>query len=43
MMINPGIRVSIADAMNAKEFGSPDLLFKVLKHKYFVEPGVCRQ
>ncbi len=39
MMMNPAIRASLANAMYAKDFGSPDLLFKIFKHKYFVEPG----
>ncbi|GAA4400487.1 hypothetical protein GCM10023187_13740 [Nibrella viscosa] len=39
LMFNPAIRVAISDAMMASQVGSPDLLFKVLKHPYFVEPG----
>lgn len=39
LMFNPTIRVAISDAMMSSQIGSPDLLFKVLKHPYFVEPG----
>ena len=39
LMFNPAIRVAISDAMMKSEIGTPDLLFKVLKHPYFIEPG----
>lgn len=39
LMFNPAIRVAVSDAMMKSEIGSPDLLFKVLKHPYFIEPG----
>jgi hypothetical protein len=39
LMMNPAIRESMATALYAKDFGDPDFLFKVLKHKYFIEPG----
>ncbi|WP_240163812.1 eCIS core domain-containing protein [Spirosoma taeanense] len=39
LMFNPAIRVAISDALMASQIGSPDLLFKVLKQPYFVEPG----
>lgn len=38
LMFNPGIRVKLSDALMASEFGNPELLFKVLKHPYFIEP-----
>lgn len=38
LMFNPGIRTKISDALMASDFGSPELLFKVLKHPYFIEP-----
>lgn len=38
-MFNPKIRNDISEALMKSELGgSPDLLFKVLKHKLFVEP-----
>lgn len=37
-MFNPSIRTAISDALMASDFGSPELLFKVLKHKFFIEP-----
>jgi len=39
LMFNPAIRNSVSDAMMNSTIGSPQLLFKVLKHKFFVEPG----
>lgn len=39
LMFNPTIRVAISDALMKSEIGTPDLLFKVLKHPYFIEPG----
>ena len=38
LLFNPGIRVAISDALMKSEIGSPDLLFSVLKHPYFIEP-----
>jgi hypothetical protein len=38
LMFNPGIHSEISEAMMASKFGSPDLLFKVLKHPFFIEP-----
>ncbi len=38
LMFNPSIRNSVSDAMMSSAIGSPQLLFKVLKHKFFIEP-----
>jgi len=38
-MFNPKIRNDVSEALMKSELGgSPDLLFKVLKHKFFIEP-----
>lgn len=39
LMFNPTLRVAVSDAMMKSIIGTPQLLFKVLKHPYFVEPG----
>lgn len=38
LLFNPGIRNDISDAMMKSEFGTPEILFKILKHPYFIEP-----
>ncbi len=38
LMFNPAIRTSLSDALMAGTIGSPEIMFKVLKHKYFIEP-----
>ena len=38
LMFNPSIRNSVSDAMMASKVGTPELLFKVLRHKFFIEP-----
>ncbi len=42
LLFNPKIRPAISEAMMASAPGSPALLFKVLKHPIFVEPGYRR-
>ena len=39
LMFNPAVRVAVSDALMKGEIGNRDLLFAVLKHPYFVEPG----
>lgn len=39
LMFNPPIRTSISDALMKSTFGNPEILFKVLEHPYFKEPG----
>jgi hypothetical protein len=39
LMFNPGIRNKVSDAMMSGTIGDKDILFKVLKHKFFIEPG----
>lgn len=38
LMFNPSVRIAVSDAMMASTFGTPEIMFKVLKHKYFIEP-----
>ncbi|WP_373496452.1 DUF4157 domain-containing protein [Aquiflexum sp.] len=38
LMFNPSIRNSVSDALMSGTIGTPDIMFKVLKHKYFIEP-----
>lgn len=38
LMFNPTIRNSVSDAFMSGTIGTPDTMFKVLKHKYFLEP-----
>jgi hypothetical protein len=38
LMFNPKVRTSISDSMMSSQIGNPDLLFKVLKHNFFIEP-----
>jgi hypothetical protein len=38
LMFNPAIRNSVSDALMSSEIGNPDVLFKVLKNKYLIEP-----
>ena len=39
LMFSPALRVGVSDAMMSSQIGTPDLLFKVLKHPYFIESG----
>jgi hypothetical protein len=38
LMFNPAIRNSFSDTLMAGTIGSPEIMFKVLKHRYFIEP-----
>ncbi|GAA0879196.1 hypothetical protein GCM10009119_21640 [Algoriphagus jejuensis] len=39
LMFNPAVRNSVSDALMDSSIGNPEILFKVLKHPYFIEPG----
>lgn len=39
LLLNPAVRKPISDSMMTSEIGNPELLFKVLKHPFFIEPG----
>ncbi|NOU16599.1 MAG: DUF4157 domain-containing protein [Bacteroidales bacterium] len=39
LMFNPKVRASLSDSMMSSQIGNPDLLFKVLKHDFFIEPS----
>lgn len=43
LLLNPTVRKSISDSMMSSETGNPELLFKVLKHPFFIEPGYGAQ